>query len=262
MRAWIWIIPTILMIAFGITLSLDSLGAPEPFVTGTTTTVITMDGTEIDSSNATTNNGTATNMDMKHGETANQRILLKADLSSIPSDHAIIAAHIHTRIQKALSVGDSLISIGAYRVMNAWNETEATWNNRTTATAWNLAGAKKTYHNWNPSGGSDTTFNDTAYDITSWPQSVFSTPTVASVGDTIRWDVTFAVRKWHSGQWENNGLMLAYIIKPDWVSSAIQGPVVKMKSDDDASADNRPKLTVTSAPLRGRGVAMGRRRAQ
>lgn len=101
--------------------------------------------TWLDNTNATTNFGT--NSDMYVGEygfsSQVARALVKWDMSSIPAGSTITGAKIRVR-----DVGTNLATtdrtMRAYRVLRAWVDTEATWNNYSTGNAWATAGCGNT----------------------------------------------------------------------------------------------------------------------
>ena len=66
--------------------------------------------------------------------------LLKFDfLSQIPAGQQIDEAHIF--LKRRFNNGDDDVTCELYRCLAAWDEGQATWNERLTGTAWNTAGA-------------------------------------------------------------------------------------------------------------------------
>ncbi|MBI4337097.1 MAG: DNRLRE domain-containing protein [Chloroflexi bacterium] len=82
--------------------------------------------TYVDQSSATTNYGTATELDVQsYSNNRNRRGLVKFDLSAVPANATIVSA---TLKLYAFSVPSSARMYGAYRITSTWTETGVTWN--------------------------------------------------------------------------------------------------------------------------------------
>jgi hypothetical protein len=226
-------------------LTLVSRAAVETYPpTAVTTEIAATADAHLDSVNASTNFGTSDLQLRQIAAAQNAEPVVRWDLSSIPAGDAIIATYVTLTYVGAKAITcDSLSYIGAYRVLNDWNETQATWNNRKTGTAWNTAGAKKGRLNWSNQGGVDTTATAPAFDIASQPVVVFTAETAIAFGDQFKVPLPAdVVRKWRSGYWENNGLLFR------WAIGASPGGLLLLGSREYATAPERPTLTVVHVP--------------
>lgn len=92
----------------------------------------------------TTNHGTEGSFFVGEWNGGSQvaRSLVKFDLSSIPAGSLVTAASLTLTIVSDFS--DNARTLSVYRVLRAWNETQATWNVYTTGNNWGTAGCANT----------------------------------------------------------------------------------------------------------------------
>lgn len=67
----------------------------------------------------------------------NKRVAILMGLSHIPSSATVTQATLYA---KQVQTYGSTRTIGVYRIIRSWNETETTWNNAASTTAWSTAG--------------------------------------------------------------------------------------------------------------------------
>lgn len=130
--------------------------------------------TYIDEANATTNNGSATNIGiLDYSGSDEQRGLLKFDMSDLPASASITSAHLQVYVE-LISVS---ATYGAYGLKRDWVEGEATWNIFSTGNNWGTAGAKNTSSDID-SAAQDTDTTGTSsgvwmqFDVTDWVQDI------------------------------------------------------------------------------------------
>lgn len=167
-------------------------------------------------------NDTALSVGHFPGTPQTRRSLIKfTDFSAVPGGEVI------TAVDLVLNVDDGTLSsnsatIQAYRVLRAWVETEASWNEYSSGNNWGTAGCDNT--------------------STDRDASPLGTQTVAS-GPSSGTDITIAldaatVESWHAGG-TNNGMLLK-------VASESVENLVSYSSSAVGTSSNRPKLVVTA----------------
>lgn len=172
------------------------------------------------STSATSNFGTSAILGIGESNNAANRYtrgLLKFDLSSIPADAAITSATLSLWTSADLSSSDSTISV--YRLKTAFNETQATWNNSATGTAWQTAGA---------SGAND---RESA--------SIGSAQVLANESLNTEKQVPLnpsKIQEMVNGAFTNNGFILA--------ADTELNNRFDFKSSDNSTASQRPKLVI------------------
>jgi hypothetical protein len=143
----------------------------------------------------------------------NNGALIQFDVSSIPSGSTVTSATLET-YQKANCGAHTIM---CHAILVDWVETEASWLNRKSGTAWNTAGCL----------GSGTDVESSSQD------------TCPSGGGNnwLDWDVQDAVARHVSGALTNNGFRILTDGEGGW-----GGPVAH--SSAHTTASQRPKLTV------------------
>ncbi len=126
----------------------------------------------------TTNYGTSGSMVIDRESGDLQRALVQFDLSSIASGATIANA---TLKLNATQAGGGM-NVGAYQVLQAWDEGSVTWNNRSTGTAWSTVGGD---------------FDATAIDIIN-----------TSTTGLHNFDVTSLAQDWIDGASNNYGILV------------------------------------------------------
>jgi hypothetical protein len=171
------------------------------------------------------------------GTLAKARILLKCDISALPDSFIILEAKLRLCIDYMEMGSSDSTEIALYRVLPSWTEGSSSgatelgavcWNYRSYNTvSWVAAGCDGTYYTsfrvsrWNyfvnsddydamVPAGTDTITTTTDIDRNYDPIIKY---TIYRRGTKVRnrfieFDVTEAVRNWHGGQWENNGLIM------------------------------------------------------
>jgi hypothetical protein len=177
-----------------------------PIITTTQTLTATED-TYLKLKAATTNFGTTTDIVLDRESTDKHVGILKFDLSNLIC-YATLVRSATLKLQK-LSGNDQAISL--YRLLNNWTETQATWNNRLTSTAWSTPGG-----DYNPSQLIDATGTPVS-NIFNWNATgilqnmVCSSYLYPNYGFIIRVDETGGNRLTIFASRENN---TAGVIKP------------------------------------------------
>jgi hypothetical protein len=100
----------------------------------TATFAVTQD-TYLDSLNPTSGFGTAANM-LADGATQASTALLRADMSSIPPNAVVQSAVLHIWVSN-----DTGGAVTVYQMLVAWDEANASWNDRAPGMPWTVAGA-------------------------------------------------------------------------------------------------------------------------
>lgn len=267
MKRWVYLV--FLLPVLGVfVLSKLPQAAVEQFPVGVyTDTLIASADTYIDSLNATTNFGTAANLNF-NSQTATQhtKSLVKFDLSQttlnnrvIGSNEAIIAAHVLFACAKTTAAPDTSKTIGVFRVLKNWVESEATWNIYKSATNWQTAGAKARVAASNNGLKVDSTFAPTSGDFSFPPASTFTfddqtyTAGPPLVFTTFRVDVTNLVRHWQDGSWANYGMMV------DYLQSNGTG-VTQVHSANATNTYLRPRLIITHGVVQMNATQIGNKR--
>lgn len=126
--------------------------------------------------------------------------LVQFDLSSIPTAATVNAANMTLRTCTNVAwpgygtipcvSGSGSVAISTYRMLVSWSEATSTWNQRSTGTSWNAAGAS----------GAGTDYNAT----------ILSSNNVSMATNTsYTWSITTAAQAWVSNASTNFGLLLA-----------------------------------------------------
>ena len=181
--------------------------------------------TLISGGSPTTNFGTATEMASGKFSTDVNRILVKFDISSIPSGSTITSAIITLTYSSDNSLNARTGSV--YRVKRAWVEAQATWNIYSTG------------NNWGTAGCADTTNDREATDIGTWTH-----PASPTLGTSV--DITLtasSVQEMISGgSFTNNGFLLQVATEVD--------DQISYDSTNSADTTERPKLVIIyTAPI-------------
>ena len=166
----------------------------------------------IDQNAQTTNSGNVDPILVESRASKAKRIVVRFDVSTIPSEAAVKSAALSMRMTKA--PGQSR-TYGAHRITGTtlWTETGVTWNSRNGTT------------NWTTAGGDFNAATDTT-----------TTGTTGNV--TLSWDIPADVQAWVDGSATNNGIL---------IKDETEGPKGKSEfaSKENGTAANRPKLVVT-----------------
>lgn len=169
-----------------------------------------------------TNYGTSANMGVgEHNaiEASIRRSLLQFDLSGLPYDMGVISASLTLTVDENLS--SNARTMYAYAINNTWNETQVSWNNRITGTAWQTAGA---------SGGNDMIaepIGSVAVPATLSPGDTVVIPLDPSAVEYLRYDNYF-------------GIILRMDVETD--------DLYFFRSSDHGTEADRPKLTIEYDP--------------
>lgn len=107
----------------------------------TTTTFTADDDGKINKSSTTTNFGSDTTMELNRNGagTATRRVLVKFDLSSIPSNATLTSATLKL-FQSGSASGLSGVQMDLHRLTRGWTENQFTWNKSDNSTNWTTAG--------------------------------------------------------------------------------------------------------------------------
>ncbi len=169
-----------------------------------------------------TNYGTAANMGVgEHNaiEASIRRSLLQFDLSGLPYDMGVISASLTLTVDENLS--SNARTMYAYAINNTWNETQVSWNNRITGTAWQTAGA---------SGGND---------MVAEPIGSVAVPATLSPGDTVV--IPLDPESVEYLRYNNYfGIILRMDVETD--------DLYFFRSSDHGTEADRPKLTIEYDP--------------
>jgi len=159
------------------------------------------------------NFGTATSLriGLTTGSTIYRSLIRDFNISSIEAGDTIVSAKLQVYVTDAY--GESNLSIKAYRVTSEWIESQASWNNRTSAVLWFTLGGD--YNSNEIDTVNFTNQSGTYYNI--------------SVLDTVK--------GWLNGSYENYGIIL---IAPD----AEAGNYTYLASSDHATVAYRPKFII------------------
>ncbi|MEH6503309.1 MAG: DNRLRE domain-containing protein [Cycloclasticus sp.] len=156
--------------------------------------------------------------------TNTERALLRFDTAAIPSNAIVTSATLDMYYKSSGTANDGVIE--AYRVTEAWINSQVTWDSPQTGLTW--------------AGGN---YNTTI--IASAPVSEALTNTV------IPFDITSLVQTWHTDEEDNLGVLLAA------KDTVVKYGTGRFASTDDATASLHPKLTVNySCPCGGCAVVL------
>jgi hypothetical protein len=172
--------------------------------------------TYIREASATSNFGTATTLqvdgDEPSGTATDMSILLGWDIGVIPPDAIVQSVTMHLNVLN-ISNGPYF----CYGLLTPWEETQATWNNATTASAWSVAGA-------NGAGDRDNS-----------PLCTVSVPVTGPVAVDLNSSGLALVQSWVDGSLANYGIVIADSGTSDGAD---------FDSSDSANVMNRPKLEI------------------
>ncbi len=172
--------------------------------------------TYIREASASTNYASATTLqvdgDEPVGSTSDMSILLGWDISAIPSSATVQSATIYLNV-----VNVSSGPYFCYALLTPWQETQATWNEALTASAWALPGAEG------------------AGDRDSLSVCTISVPVLGPASISLNNDGLALVQSWVDGSSPNYGIVIADSATTDGAD---------FDSSDSANAMNRPKLEI------------------
>lgn len=140
----------------------------------------------------------------------NYRSMLWFNVSNITNTDTVISAQLQVYVATATNTQNMTISV--YRITSDWEESEATWNNRTASATWTSSGG----------------------DIN---QLINSTTFTNSSGVYYNFTITSLVRNWVNGSFDNFGLMLLS-------SDAGTGNYTDIASSGSTTASQRPLLFI------------------
>ena len=164
----------------------------------------------IDAANTGTNLGAATTLQVQSLIGGVQRTLVMFDLSVVPN------AGIKSATLTLNVVSPPLLTrtYSANLVTSFWNEPDVTWNHRVATTLWGAVGGD---------------FDGT----------VASNANVTLLSTAVSWNVTKSLQTWYNGT-PNYGFLIKDNTETDLVATT-----TKFSSKEDATAANRPTLTLT-----------------
>lgn len=170
---------------------------------------------------ATTNSGALTtfNVSSTAAGTARERGIVQFDLSSIVSTAAVKTSFVKLFLLTAPNPARSN-RIHRVTAAGAWVESQVTWNNRATATAWTAAGGD---------------FNATAANTQSTGTTNNVTITYTLLADNV---VSNIPQGWVDGSLTNRGLMVLDS------NETFQNKTTTYASKENATVANRPKVEV------------------
>lgn len=114
------------------------------------------------------------------------RSLIQFDVSAIPNDATVNSAVLKLQNRDVgVNNGDGVVNV--YRVTGAWNESQATWNERLTGAAWTAAGGD--------------------YAAGSYATATLH-PYQTAGAEVYQISVTTLVQQWVAGTYVNNGMLL------------------------------------------------------
>lgn len=172
----------------------------------------------IEQATPTSNNGTATTLDViMTGGATPRRGLLEFDITSIPSGSTVTSA----TLSLFTSNGLTNVNTSIHRVTQAWTEAGSTWNKYDGITDWTSAGGD--------------------YDATA---DANATPSSTAAGTQTDFDIKALVQEWVDGT-ANYGML----VKITTESGNTTGH--QFASSDNATAGYRPKLVVNYSPSGG-----------
>lgn len=160
------------------------------------------------------NYGGSGTMKLHSGAGGRQRLLVKFDISSIPSTATVEEATL-TLFAWYRSPAYR-VTANAYRIERHWNEDEATWNHATAADFWSLPGCGDPIYDYDPTPVAATSLNYT--------------------NQHYSWDVKDAVQQWIADPLGNEGLLII----SEGYSAQYQ-----FRTSDVYAENVRPSLMVT-----------------
>ncbi len=145
------------------------------------------------------------------GGTHYNSLIRDENITTIPSEDTILSGKLQFYVNN--SVGTSNLTLRAYRVNANWTESQATWNNRITGTAWSTAGGD--YIATEIGSVNITNQSGVYYNIT----------------------ITNAVRGWVNGSYNNYGIILS-------APNTSEGNYRELASTEESNTAQRPKIII------------------
>lgn len=184
----------------------------------------------IDSVYAGYNTGANVVITFGKGDGYTQRCLLQFDLSSIPAGATIVSAELALYATAKFVVQDD--TYGIYRMLQAWTEGTKSFNAPADGASWNTYDGAS---GWQTAGASG------ANDVETPNIGTLLLPAAGAVNEWKIWTLDPAkVQEWLDGILTNNGLMIRS-------TEAVTKNYWSFASSDNATAGNRPKLTIVYA---------------
>ena len=167
-----------------------------------------------------------------------RRMLLRFDLSSIPTGARVISATLHLWTEPTGAPPHSF-SIAAYRLRRLWAESTATWQQAASGQPWDMPGASSPTSDY--------------YD------QLLSTCTVSGANQECVWDVTSAVQEWVLPDALNAGFLLmgqqpSLRLTYNFVSSEATNVATRPRLIVHYSLLPTPMATPTSTPTPASGT--------
>jgi hypothetical protein len=162
------------------------------------------------------NFGGETTLRLHSGTDGRQRLLIKFDISSIPSTMYVLQAELYLFAWYRTQPYN--LTLYAYQMRRHWNELEATWQQATSADFWAAAGCKDPVFDYDP--------------------ATVATTTVSYTDSWYSWDLTEMVRGWVSAPASNEGVLI--------VGEGL-GNQYQFRSSEIPAPELRPYLVVTVA---------------
>jgi hypothetical protein len=162
----------------------------------------------------TQNYGGLGTMRLHSGSGGRERLLVKFDISSIPSSMYVVQAELY--LYAWYRTQPYNLTLYAYRVRRHWNELEASWQQATTGDFWASAGCTDPVFDYDPTAVATTSISYTE----SW----------------YAWDLTEMARGWVSDPVSNEGVLIV----GEGLSNQYQ-----FRTSEIPAADLRPYLVVT-----------------
>ncbi len=164
----------------------------------------------------------------------NSRILMKFDVSSIPTGTIITEAFLEIRTTSAWRGGDP---ISIHQIHKEWGETTSGWNS--------AGGANAYYAEYNTSAWDAINMN-AGTDYESAYETIFI-PDNNSTANTYLVEITNLIQNWVNNSADNHGLMMKYY-NYDGMGN------IRFYSKEASSSNQRPKLIITYSEFLPKGV--------
>ncbi len=171
-----------------------------------------IEDTYLEDGQPTTNYDATTYMHISNDITVTEHALVKVDLSAIPPDAYVKSATLRLNLE-SIGSGASSGTLYAYRITQAWQSSEATWNEYETSQSWTTPGGDK-------------------------HDQIWASAPITSGGGGVTLNITNLVNLWVAKGADNEGLLLA-------VSNNIID--AQFSSSDHASASLQPTLELSYA---------------
>ncbi len=160
------------------------------------------------------NDGGSATMRLHSSQDGRERILIKFDISRIPTSAVVTEATLHMFVW--YRTHPYQVEANAYPVKRHWNESEATWNRATGASFWTQPGC-----------------NDPVFD---YDPTVVATATLNYTNDFYSWDLTEMAQQWVENPASNEGIVMI----PKGLSTQYQ-----VRTSDMPDQTQRPQLVVS-----------------